>query len=50
MISSLRNLAISRLRQAGETNIAKALRHKARSIARTLDLLGINTIPVVQTS
>jgi predicted transposase YbfD/YdcC len=44
-MASLRNLAIGLLRQAGETNIAKALRHNARSLTRTLKLLGINTTP-----
>lgn len=42
-MASLRNLAIGLLRQAGETNIAKALRHNARNLTRTLKLLGINT-------
>lgn len=42
-MASLRNLAIGLLRQAGETNIAKALRHNARNLTRTLNLLGINT-------
>lgn len=43
-MASLRNLAIGTLRQAGHTNIAKALRHNARNAARPLRLLGI-TIP-----
>lgn len=41
-MASLRNLAIGLLRQAGETNIAKALRHNARNLTRALNLLGIN--------
>jgi predicted transposase YbfD/YdcC len=44
-MAALRNLAIGLLRQAGQTNIAKALRHNARNLARTLKLLGITTIP-----
>lgn len=50
VMASLRNLAISVLRQAGQTNIAKALRHNARNTHRTLKLLGINTIPEGQPS
>jgi predicted transposase YbfD/YdcC len=45
-MAALRNLAISLLRQAGETNIAKAIRHNARSITRPLKLLGLDTTPV----
>jgi predicted transposase YbfD/YdcC len=41
-MASLRNLAISALRLAGHTNIAKALRHMARDATRPLQLLGIN--------
>lgn len=40
-MASLRNLAISTLRKAGETNIAKALRHNARHPERVLQLLRI---------
>jgi len=40
-MASLRNLAISALRQAGHTNIAQALRHLARDATRPLQLLGI---------
>ncbi len=43
VIASLRNLATSTLRQAGHTNIAKALRHTARDATRALTLLGIPT-------
>ncbi|HEX4705960.1 MAG TPA: ISAs1 family transposase [Pseudonocardiaceae bacterium] len=39
-LASLRNLAISALRLAGHTNIAKALRHMARDVTRPLALLG----------
>ncbi len=42
VMAGLRNLAISTLRQAGTTNIAKALRHNARSFNRPLKLLGLN--------
>jgi len=42
-MASLRNLAISALRQTGHTNIAQALRHMARDTNRPLQLLGINT-------
>ena len=44
VMASLRNLAASLLRQAGETNIAKALRHNARSTDRPLKLLGVKPI------
>lgn len=40
-MASLRNLAISALRLAGHTNIAKALRRMARDSTRPLQLLGI---------
>jgi predicted transposase YbfD/YdcC len=40
-MASLRNLAIGLLRHIGQTNIAKALRHNARSHHRPLALLGI---------
>jgi predicted transposase YbfD/YdcC len=40
-MASLRNLAIGALRQTGHANIAKALRHNARSPDRPLKLLGI---------
>jgi predicted transposase YbfD/YdcC len=43
-MASLRNLATGLLRQAGETNIAKALRHNARNATRILKLLGFNII------
>jgi predicted transposase YbfD/YdcC len=42
-MASLRNLAISALRQAGWTNIAQALRHMTRNTTRPLTLLGIRT-------
>lgn len=42
-MASLRNLAISTLRQAGWTNIAKGLRHMSRNPTRPLTLLGIPT-------
>lgn len=42
-MASLRNLAISALRQAGATNIAQALRHMTRDTTRPLTLLGITT-------
>jgi predicted transposase YbfD/YdcC len=45
VMAALRNLAISTLRQAGTTNIAKALRHNARNYHRPLNLLGLNPIP-----
>lgn len=41
-MASLRNLAISALRQAGWTNIAQALRHMTRDITRPLTLPGIH--------
>jgi predicted transposase YbfD/YdcC len=44
-MAGLRNLATGILRQAGEANIAKALRSNARSAARPLKLLGLNPIP-----
>jgi hypothetical protein len=40
-MASLRNLAIGILRRAGQSNIAKALRHNARDHLRPLTLLGI---------
>jgi hypothetical protein len=43
-MAGLRNLAVSALRQAGTTNVAKALRHNARSFDRSLKLLGLNPI------
>lgn len=43
VMASLRNLAISRLRLAGHTNIAAALRATAREATRPLKLLGIPT-------
>jgi DDE family transposase len=42
VMASLRNLAISALRQDGHTNIAAALRHTARDSTRPLTLLGIH--------
>ncbi len=39
MMASLRNLALSILRLAGHTNIAKALRHNARKPKRALELV-----------
>ena len=39
VMATLRNLAISLLRLAGATNIAKALRHHARDTKRPLTLL-----------
>ncbi|MFF1614410.1 ISAs1 family transposase, partial [Amycolatopsis sp. NPDC058278] len=41
VMATLRNLATSAHRQAGHTNIAKALRHTARNATRALTLLGI---------
>jgi predicted transposase YbfD/YdcC len=49
-MAALRNLAIGLLRQSGETNIAKALRHNARNTSRTLKLLHLNPIPIGETS
>jgi predicted transposase YbfD/YdcC len=40
-MATLRNLAISALRLAGQTNIAQALRHLARDATRPLAILGI---------
>jgi hypothetical protein len=40
-MASLRNLAISALRHAGHTNIAKGLRAMARNPSRPLNLFGI---------
>ena len=40
-MATLRNTAISLLRRAGITNIAKALRHNSRNPYRPLQLLGI---------
>lgn len=42
-MATLRNLAISALRHAGHTNIAKALRHMTRDATRPLTLFGIPT-------
>jgi predicted transposase YbfD/YdcC len=42
VMASLRNLAISALRQKGHTNIAAALRATARDAIRPLTLLGIH--------
>jgi predicted transposase YbfD/YdcC len=42
-MASLRNLAISALRQAGWTNTAQAIRHMTRDTTRPLTLLGIHT-------
>ena len=42
-MASLRNLAISALRQTGHTNIAAGLRHMARNPTRPLQLLRIPT-------
>jgi hypothetical protein len=39
MMATLRNLAISLLRLAGHTNIAKALRHNARKPERAINLV-----------
>lgn len=44
VMAGLRNLAISALRQAGITNIAKAT-HNAHNFQRPLNLLGLNTTP-----
>lgn len=43
VMASIRNLAISALRQTGHTNIAKALRHMTRNATRPLTLLGIKS-------
>ena len=43
VMATLRNLAISALRQTGHTNIAAGLRHMARNPTRPLQLLGITT-------
>ncbi len=40
-LATCRNLAISVLRFAGNTNIARAVRHIARDITRALTLLGL---------
>lgn len=40
-LATCRNLAISALRLAGHTNIARALRHIARNITRALSVLGL---------
>lgn len=40
-MASLRNLAISALRLAGHTDIARGLRHTARDVTRPLVLYGI---------
>lgn len=40
-LATCRNLAISALRLAGHTNIARALRHIARDITRALTILGL---------
>src|SRR5699024_3721502 len=42
IMASLRNLAISTLRQAGHTNIAAATRKASREATRPLTLLGIH--------
>lgn len=39
IMASIRNLAISLLRLAGHTNIAKALRHNARKPKRAIKLI-----------
>jgi hypothetical protein len=39
MLASLRNLAISLLRLAGHTNIAKAIRHMGRKPRRAIKLI-----------
>jgi predicted transposase YbfD/YdcC len=41
VMASIRNLTIGALRQAGETNIAAALRHASRAFIRPLQLLRI---------
>ncbi|WP_416959393.1 hypothetical protein [Streptomyces sp. Agncl-13] len=41
VMAALRNLAIGALRLTGHTNIAAALRHRARDITRPLTALGI---------
>jgi hypothetical protein len=41
VMATLRNLAITLLRQAGQTNIAAACRHHARSATRALTTLGL---------
>jgi DDE_Tnp_1-associated len=46
VMAGLRNLAVRTLRQVGAANIAKALRHNARSGHRPLELLGVNPIPI----
>ena len=43
VMTSLRNLAISALRHAGHTNIAKGLRTMARNPSRPLNRFGIPT-------
>lgn len=43
VMASLRNLTISALRLAGQTNIAQALRHLARNPDRPLELLGMTS-------
>lgn len=40
-LATCRNLAISALRLAGHTNIARALRHIARNTTRALTILGL---------
>ena len=40
-LATCRNLAISALRYAGNTNIARAVRHIARDITRALPILGL---------
>jgi predicted transposase YbfD/YdcC len=44
VMATLRNLAITLLRQAGHHNIAAACRHHARDAARTLTTLGISPL------
>jgi predicted transposase YbfD/YdcC len=43
VMATLRNLAITLLRQAGHANIAAACRHYARSAARPLAILGLSS-------
>ena len=43
VMASLRDLAISTLRQHGRNNIAQGLRHMSRDTTRPLTLLGIPT-------
>ena len=41
VMATLRNLAISILRLAGASNIAKALRHNQRNVERPLEYIGL---------